>query len=64
MSDGLPQWYHDCINDSGVMYELKKMVFDHLAVNENATIEEVISCCSIHPIFENEVEEFMSEWRG
>lgn len=63
-NDGLPQWYHDVLQDSTLMHSLKEQVFAHLDNDDAATLDEIMSVNEIHPAFENEVEEFMSEWRG
>lgn len=62
--DGLPQWIHDSLTDSDLMRALKQQVFEHLDNDSTASLIEIMSVHSIHPAFEQEVEEFMEEWEG
>jgi hypothetical protein len=63
-TDGIPQWYHDELQNSNLMQSLKEQVFAHLDNDNTATLPEIMSVNEIHPAFEQEVEEFMGEWEG
>lgn len=61
-SDGLPQHYYDVASDKSLMKRMKADVFAALEEQGEMTALEVCLYTGIMPMFDGEVEDFITEW--
>jgi hypothetical protein len=64
VSDGLPMWYVNTVGDKHLMRQLSFDVMTYLDNNGEEAADIICSQLNIAPIFQDEVEGIIQEWRG
>lgn len=64
MSDGLPMWYVNTVGNQHLMRQLSYDVMTYLDNFGEEAADIVCSQLMIAPIYQDEVEEIIEEWKG